>query len=530
MVEQALDALRPVFGRMYGSGGLSPSEVPTPLMKLRLATAAAAVCALFLLPAAAGAAIPGAIPNVEYEGMQKQRYKIGPFKIEPGQNSIAFRSLPARFKPTVPGYITRFEPNIERPDGTVPGVDVIHLHHAVWLMRGYPNFAAGEEKTIFQMPKGYGYKYDPSDPWGMTDMIHNLMPNEDAISITWEIDFVPLDAPGARGMVSVEQQWMDVAGISAYPVFDVLRSMSSGGRYTFPDAAEGEQEGLVGGAQTWTVPRDITLVGTGGHLHPGGLWTDLKVTRNGVTRDVFRSEAKYWEPAGPVSWDMAMTVTGPQWRVQLRRGDVLSVHAAYEAKKASWYESMGIMNVWWAPGEQPGARDPFAAAVDTRGRVSHQRLPENDNHGGRRTILPDARKLRDGPRRATVTISKFLYANGDLSNVGRKGRPPVVKPGQSLRFKNADAADDIYHTITACRAPCNKDTGIAYPLANGPVDFDSGELGFGPSFATPTENTDVWETPKSLKPGTYTFFCRVHPFMRGAFRVKGAAKKRAAAG
>ena len=23
------------------------------------------------------------------------------------------------------------------------------------------------------------------------------------------------------------------------------------------------------------------------------------------------------------------------------------------------------------------------------------------------------------------------------------------------------------------------------------------------------------------RPGTYTYFCRVHPFMRGSFRVKG---------
>ena len=26
--------------------------------------------------------------------------------------------------------------------------------------------------------------------------------------------------------------------------------------------------------------------------------------------------------------------------------------------------------------------------------------------------------------------------------------------------------------------------------------------------------------PKTLSPGTYSYFCRVHPFMRGAFRVK----------
>jgi plastocyanin len=29
----------------------------------------------------------------------------------------------------------------------------------------------------------------------------------------------------------------------------------------------------------------------------------------------------------------------------------------------------------------------------------------------------------------------------------------------------------------------------------------------------------TYKTPKNLQPGTYTYFCRVHPFMRGAFRV-----------
>jgi plastocyanin len=31
--------------------------------------------------------------------------------------------------------------------------------------------------------------------------------------------------------------------------------------------------------------------------------------------------------------------------------------------------------------------------------------------------------------------------------------------------------------------------------------------------------TVVYKTPKNLRPGTYTYFCRIHPFMRGAFRV-----------
>jgi plastocyanin len=74
----------------------------------------------------------------------------------------------------------------------------------------------------------------------------------------------------------------------------------------------------------------------------------------------------------------------------------------------------------------------------------------------------------------------------------------------------------VWHTITACKAPCDRETGIAYPVANATVQFDSGELGkAGP----PTSGNLTWQTPGTLAPGTYTYFCRIHPFMRGAFRV-----------
>ena len=77
-----------------------------------------------------------------------------------------------------------------------------------------------------------------------------------------------------------------------------------------------------------------------------------------------------------------------------------------------------------------------------------------------------------------------------------------------------------YHTITACKAPCNRTTGIAYPTANAKIQFDSAELGYGPSYATAASNKHVWKTPKNLPRATYTYFCRIHPFMRGSFRVK----------
>jgi plastocyanin len=216
-----------------------------------------------------------------------------------------------------------------------------------------------------------------------------------------------------------------------------------------------------------------------------------------------------------------MTVTPEDWRVQVHKGDKLIVTGTYDVHKASWYESMAIMPVGFSPGDTTGI-DPFSGKLNTKGVLNHGHLPENDNHGADAFGLPDARSMLSGvsANGAPVTIKDFVYSRGDLSLLGRKGRPPVVRQGDSITFRNLDDSTEVWHTITACKAPCNRSTGIAYPLANGPVDFDSGELGTGPAIrADATAQRVTWQTPKNLSPGTYTYFCRVHPFMRGAFRV-----------
>ena len=74
----------------------------------------------------------------------------------------------------------------------------------------------------------------------------------------------------------------------------------------------------------------------------------------------------------------------------------------------------------------------------------------------------------------------------------------------------------IFHSVTSCKDPCNLNGAISYPLANA-AGFDSGQL--GPWL--PAVGTLTWSTPADLRPGVYTFFCRIHPFMRGVFRVIG---------
>jgi hypothetical protein len=219
---------------------------------------------------------------------------------------------------------------------------------------------------------------------------------------------------------------------------------------------------------------------------------------------------------------MAMTATRANWRVALRKGDRLRISATYETRLASWYESMGIMIAWLAPPDQR-APDPFRnpARISTTGAITHGHLPEASNHGGLVTGLPDPARLPSGQTLLnSIGMSAFRYLPGDLTLTGELQDPPVFREGRPITFGSFDASAQIFHTITACKDPCTGSTGISYPLANGPVDFDSGELGYGPTGFTAASNRATWDLATSrLKPGTYTYFCRIHPFMRGAFRI-----------
>ena len=163
---------------------------------------------------------PGPAP-----GVQRLHYRFGPIHITPGQNTIEFQGND--LKPDVPGHIVRFKPDLEYADGTIPRVDVIHLHHGVWISNFAPIFAAGEEKTVVSAPDGYGWAYKPQDKWVMNHMIHNLTPTPTDVSITYDLDFIPAGTPADVGIQDVRTVWMDVVG-GIYPVFDVHKGQ--GGR------------------------------------------------------------------------------------------------------------------------------------------------------------------------------------------------------------------------------------------------------------------------------------------------------------
>jgi len=505
-------------------------------------------------------------------GAQVLKYKFGPMRIQPGQNLINIDLQKER--PDVDGYIVGFRPGlVYAGNGKSPSVKIVHLHHAVWLVGDdllhlKPTFAAGEEKTNFNAPTGFGWRYTTKQTWVLNHMIHDLTASPQNVYLTYTLYFIPDTAPEAANITPIDTQWMDVQGVKPYPVFNALKGKGTKTRsgtteFTYPEQAPNayKADGIV--RNKWVVDHDGTLVSTAGHLHPGGLWTDLTLTRDGVTKRIFRSRANYFEPAGNVSWDVAMSATTDAWKVNVKKGDVLSVSATYDTSRSSWYEVMGIMVVGITKNPVPGGVDPFdpsTGTVDQTDYLTHGRLKENIDSGVRKhnVGLRNPIRLRTGPFKDRIIIKNFLYNQGDLSLPGKSGLPPAVRQGQSLTFVNEDAPlTERFHTITACRAPCNLTGGIGYPLANG-AQFDSGELGYGPTISTllygagqaeqtvpitavidvPTDSancksvpglvgvikngcvgTTVYKTPKNLRPGTYAYFCRIHPFMRGAFRV-----------
>jgi plastocyanin len=498
---------------------------------------------------------PDEVAHVDYPGMEHITYCYGPITIQPGQNVIKLREAidgaGQKLWPQEDGYVTRFDPEFIYADGRVPPVDVLHLHHAVWLVdngaQSDPQFAVGEEKTIQQLPEGFGWPSKPTDTWYLNDMLHDLVAQPAQVYVVWRLDFVPQAAAEDAGILPVHTKWLDVAGNpSLYPVFDALRSYGHNGTYTFPDQAPAadrqpcdftgrapDSHGCVGAAQSWTVPAGgATLISTAGHLHPGGLDTQLRDTRNGNPNTLFTSDAHYYEPAGEVSWDVSMGATPgepvdpgdpPLWRVKVQGGDKVSVHATYDTRRADWYEVMGIMPVAVYNGTDVGGKDAQASDIPQNEVLTHTHLAENDNHGGNPTNAPNPLALPSAAAPdGTVNILSFAYQGVP----GAGPSVPTVEPGQSLTFHNLDSVPttNAFHTITACKDPCTASTGVAYPIANGPVTFDSGELGYngnqGSIGNAPAANRDTWQTPKDLPAGTYTYFCRIHPFMRGAFRVE----------
>jgi len=516
---------------------------------------------------------------------QRLHFVFGPILVKPGQNDVLVEPITierpwqdgfiTRFKPDL----------VREDGTVPPIEEIhLHHGTWLSLTGDYgsgPFFAAGEEKTIAPFPRGFGMPVKKTDQWALLYMIHSAVPTPDVVYITYDIDFVPQARAAHAGLKPVYPIWLDVRP-SSYPVFNVQQSFGDAAHTcTWPkqQCAAFDPYGKVIPGQgapanspgtDWRFPsagkslgrisnfKGGTLVAIGGHLHPGGLTNDIDLVRNGVAKRIYTGEAKYWahdathtDTGGPAtSWDFSMTVTGePRWGVHVQPGDILRSNATYDTSTMSTYEDMGIAIAFIAPDLPNGTPtanglDPFTAPSDDtpgctsgglaaatptlcdKGVVTHGHLKETQNYGGTDALpFPTTKKFRDT---SNVAIGGFLYVPGDLSMIAMTGIP-TARQGAQVQFTNADLVADVYHTVTACAYPCMGTVGTAFPLANGQtkagklVQFDSGQLGFGIPQITGAKEAASWKLNLSgYQPGdVVTFFCRIHPFMRGAIEVTG---------
>ena len=221
-------------------------------------------------------------------------------------------------------------------------------------------------------------------------MIHNLTPTATQVKMVYEIDFIPDSSPAAAKMKPARPIWMDVESGKIYPVFNVMKNSGKNNLFTYPNDDPNAYPAGTRQRNAWTADRDGVLLATAGHLHPGGLHTDLWLERNGAKVraakcgrfktakaakkclakaprgrgdkvHLFRSKAKYYEPAGASRGTSRCRPTRPNWKVAVKKGDVLTTTATYGTKRAAWWESMGIMVAYMAD-EAEGRETPTARA------------------------------------------------------------------------------------------------------------------------------------------------------------------------
>lgn len=183
---------------------------------------------------------------------------------------------------------------------------------------------------------------------------------------------------------------------------------------------------------------------------------------------------------------------------------------------------------------------------DWKGRVSHGHCGWPDDV----TTEDDESKPCDDPSKPTpaagagravteVHIADFLYVPGDHSLSGQLGAPARVVQGGKLLFINEDVGIGVRHSVTSCKFPCNGKYVANYPHPDGYFDSDKmGNLDYidGGLVATggthevagytysgpgvPDAAHPEWELDtETLEPGMYSYYCRIHPWMRGWVEV-----------
>ena len=327
-------------------------------------------------------------------------------------------------------------------------------------------------------------------------------------------------------MQDVQTMWLDVIGVQAYPVFDVHRGAGGrDGRYTYPRRVArsrgyratagrrtaGRRAGRHRRAPASRRPVDGPRRSTRGGRTRAAVPLAREVLRAGGRGVVGRGDGG---DAGGLA----------RRRQEGRRADGVGDlrHQAGVLVRVDGDHARRL---------QP-RRDragPVRHATSTcAGRSRTGTCAENRNHGGAFAGLPDPRRLLSAPPppHRTVAISGFLYGRGDLLLHRREAAPADDPPGPARCGSSTatrQGASSTRSRPAARPATARRASPTRSPTA-GPLRLGQPRLRPGGRHGGRATATRGARRATSSRAPTRTS-ASIHPFMRGAFRVKARAKR-----
>ena len=422
-----------------------------------------------------------------------------------------------------------------------------------------------------------------TDTWLLLYMVHSAVAQPMEAYIIYDIDFIPKAKGDELGIKPAYPLWLDVRPSGYPVFNTQRSFGGTDGRCTWPkeqcaafnswgEKEVGQGEPGNGKGEDWEFPAKGepfgragpftggTILGMGGHMHPGGIQNEIDLVRGKKKSRIYTGKAVYWKNkkkgGGPKdSWDFSMPVVGnPFWGVRVKPGDKLRSNVTYDTKLQSTYENMGIAVSLLVPDDENGKPqapgvNPFKVKHDRskncyrkgglkkagiqakrpvlceQGLVTHGQLVENTNRGHadgkwEATSSGDGQRGRD--RRLPVRAGRPVDAHVDGHPHGQARRDA---PLHELRGRR-DLAHD--HLV---QVPVPRPDGRGVPArgrrararsassTSTPRRSDSARRRSGRRRNKLNWSLDVTKE-EGYKPGeVVTYFCRIHPFMRGAFEV-----------
>ena len=312
--------------------------------------------------------------------------KYGPMKIKPGQNLISVDLLKER--PNVDGWIVGFRPGMIRVldkkspaggrDPPAPRGLARRLRTDVRLRRG-EDLHQRPARLRLALHDAPELDPQPHDPQPHADAGEGLPDDGDRLH--------PRHGAGGGGHHGGQDALDGRPGPHAVSGLQRRPQLGQGGQgYVYPDDDPKAYKRAPRIRNRWVVDHDATLVGTIGHVHPGGLCTDLWLKRGGRRRNLFRSNAHYFEPAGPdlVGPGDGRHAAGVEGRRQegrraLDHGDLRDASAAPGTSR-------------WGSCPSRSRRGPPAASTRSAGRSTSARCSATG--ACRRTSTPAASRTR----------------------------------------------------------------------------------------------------------------------------------------